>query len=74
MAINTDYKEGYRRWKAGDFQRCHIDKSADGLATVKLSSDHYEEVYKFTLRHEGEDNEEVFDADKNQFIATRDLH
>ena len=74
MAINTDHKEGYRRWKAGDFNRCDITKDASGLTVIKLSSDHYEDIYKFTLRYEGEDREEVFDADTGQFIPTRDLH
>jgi hypothetical protein len=73
MAINTDYKQGYLKWKAGDFQRCDITKDPSGLVVIKLSSDHYEDVYKFTLRHEGDENEEVLDGNTGKFIPTRDL-
>lgn len=64
---------GLRKLKEGDFNEMSQEWQPDRSVIITLSSAHYPEVYRFRVKHLYEKDEEVFDADEDKFIPTRDL-
>ena len=69
----TDVLIGLKKLKQGDFNEMSQERQPDGSVLITLTSTSYPEIYRFQVKNLYQEDEEVWDDDKGDFVPTRNL-